>query len=134
MHHVEALILPAALVPLFPVNLILKFHLIKKATFNVVANIYDGSGTIDVYYTEGSKSENFTIIKSAVPIPDTGLINVTVTMPEEYVGTSGIIQVVFNSDETFYQCSDVNVVQDTNSASGVVTAMTLLSVLIALLL
>jgi hypothetical protein len=88
-----------------------------KGTFELELDILDGSGEVEVYFVEGSKAENFTLLVGTVTATGVGKLSVSATIPEEFVGASGILQVVYNSDEVFYQCADVDVTADSGVAS-----------------
>ena len=77
--------------------------------------ILDGAGNVTLLWGAGSAPTSFVAIPGTTHAVDTGAGNpyafdVPLNELNVTVNTLGTVQVVYTSDETFYQCQDVSVV------------------------
>lgn len=83
-------------------------------------DILDGNGTVEFNFAQGSNSNTTFTNVYTFPV-EAGVENVTLDVPANLAGASGILQVVFKStDETFYQCADISF-EAASSTTGTTT-------------
>ena len=101
--------------------------------------ILDGAGNVTLLWGAGSAPTSFVAIPGTTHAVDTGAGNpyafdVPLNELNVTVNTLGTVQVVYTSDETFYQCQDVNVNNFSRAAPRAAPAWSLAAALALLLL